>query len=86
MSNARSPAFDKIVNPYLARMAMHAAEIFGEFQVIVRFAKPKYPSYLKITGQHSPGHVKALVPCNQIERMERDNNVLSIELREHVMQ
>ena len=85
MSNPHSPAYAKIVNPYLARMALHAAETFGEFQVIVRFAKPKYPSYLTVTGQHSPGHIKARVPCNQIERMSRDSNVLSIELREHVM-
>jgi hypothetical protein len=85
MPNAHSTAFDKIVNPDLARMAFHAAEIFGEFNVIVRFAKPKYPSYLKITGQHSPGHVKARVACDQIERMGQDENVLSIELREHIM-
>ena len=70
---------------YLARLALHGAQSFGQFQVIVRFAKPKYPSYLTITGEHSPGLVKALVPCDQIERMSRDHNVLSIELREHVM-
>jgi hypothetical protein len=77
-------SYDKIVNPALARLAFHANEAFGEFKVIVRFAKPKYPPYLKVIGPHSPGHIKARVPCNQIARMSQDNNVLSIELREHV--
>lgn len=87
MPTPHSPAFNnKIVNPYLARMAFHGAQSFGQFNVIVRFAKPKkYPPYVKVTGQHSRGHVKATVPCDQIERMSRDQNVLSIELREHVM-
>ena len=84
MPTPHFPTFNnKIVNPYLARMALHAAQSFGRFNVIVRFAKPKYPSYVKVIGQHSPGHVKATVPCDQIERMSRDHNVLSIELREH---
>jgi hypothetical protein len=85
MNNPHSPAFEKIVNPHLARMALHGAEAFGEFQVILRLAQPKYPPYLKVTGMHSPGHIKATVPCGQIARMSRDHNVLSIELRQYII-
>jgi hypothetical protein len=77
----------KIINPDLARAALHSAERFGEFQIIVRFARPeKHPSYMKVTGEHSAGHMKALIPCDQIDRLEDDRNVLSVELRQYISQ
>jgi hypothetical protein len=36
-------------------------------------------------GLHSPGHIKARIACTEISRINRDQNVLSVELREHVM-
>jgi hypothetical protein len=83
MTNVHS--LNKVINPDLARAALHSAETFGEFQIIVRFAKPeKYPSYMTVTGLHSPGHMKARIPCDQIGRLENDHNVLSVELSEYI--
>jgi hypothetical protein len=85
--NSNSHFSPKIVNPDLARMVLHAAEPCGEFRVIVRLVRPgKLPRYMKATGLHSPGHIKARIPCNQIQRAGNDSNVVSIELREHVIQ
>ncbi|HUY69178.1 MAG TPA: hypothetical protein VMV79_07745 [Alphaproteobacteria bacterium] len=84
MENTRS-SFAKIVNPDLARAALRGVESFGEFRIIVRLAQPeRTPPYMTVTGVHSPGHMKARIPCDQIARLDKDTNVLSVELREHV--
>lgn len=78
---------DKIVNLHLARMALHADKISGKFRVIVRFKRPGHPpACMKVTGQHSPGHFNACIPCGEIENAARDHNVVSLEVCEHVMQ
>lgn len=82
-----SPAFDKIVNPDLAYRAFHTAETAGEFGVIIKLRRPdQYPRHIKVTGHHSPGHVKARIPCSKIRSVIGDYNVLSVELREHIVQ
>ncbi|MGE3623107.1 MAG: hypothetical protein AB7H77_04440 [Bdellovibrionales bacterium] len=86
MKNPTHPSLNKVVNPHLARLALHAARPQGEFRVIVHLAHPaKPPRYMKVTGMASPGGLKARIPCNQIERVDKDSNVLSVELREHVI-
>ncbi len=86
MMNSHTHFSTKIVNPDLARMAMNKAEPHGEFHVIVRLVRPgQVPRYMKATGLHSPGNIKARIPCNQIRHINDDSNVVSIELREHVI-
>jgi hypothetical protein len=81
-----SPAYlDKIVNPELARAAMHSVEPHGEFKAYVRLAAPEQrPSYMKFMELYSPGIFKAFIPCAQIENVADDSNVLSVELCEHI--
>ena len=82
-----SPAYlEKIVNPDLAHAAMRTAEPYGEFKAYVRLAKPElFPTYMsKVVALNSPGLFKACISCDQIEHAADDNNVISIELREHI--
>jgi len=77
----------KIVNLHLARAALHADKVFGEFRVIVRFQRPgRPPACMTVTGRHSAGHFRARIPCSAIESVARDSNVVSLELSEHIMQ
>lgn len=77
-----TPKTDKIINS-------HMTEAFGlvprgAFKAFVRFAAPeKTPSYMKVMELHSPGLFKVSIPCDQMETAADDENVLSIELREH---
>jgi hypothetical protein len=88
MNQFPNPSFDKIVNPDLAVRAFHtAAALNGEFGVIIKLERPdRHSPYIKVIGQHSPGHVKARVPCNKIRSVIGDRNVLSVELRELITQ
>jgi len=80
-------SLEKLVDPHLAKLALHASKPAGEFGVIVRFQNPNKRSHLmKVTGQHSPGYYKARVPCSKIWSVIQDRNILSVELREHVIQ
>jgi len=87
MKDIYHSALDKIVNPDLAYRALRSEQTFGEFGVIIRLQQPnKPPRHIKVTGQHSPGHVKGRVACSKIESVIGDRNVLSVELREHIVQ
>jgi len=87
MTNPHPALSCKIVNSHLARLAFRGTQLFGEFRVIVRLAKHgKLPSYMKAAGPHSPGHLVASIPCAEIGRASNDHDVLSLELREHVIQ
>jgi hypothetical protein len=87
MDDLSNHAFDKIVNPDLAYRALHNATTAGEFGVIIKLRRPnQYPRHIKVTGQHSEGHLKARVPCSKITSVIGDHNVLSVELREHIVQ
>jgi hypothetical protein len=86
-TNTHAHLSGKIINPELAQMALRAARPCGEFKVIVRLQQPgKLPRYIKAAGLHSPGHIKGRMPCEKIEAIGRDSNIVSLELREHVMQ
>jgi hypothetical protein len=87
MTHSHPHFYDKIINSHLACTALRGIAPYGEFKAIVRLARPeKHPSYMTVTGIHSPGHVKARIRCDQIARIGCDRNVLSVELRQHVMQ
>jgi hypothetical protein len=87
MKDSHHPALDKIVNPDLAYKALHAAQTFGEFGVIIKFQQPnKVPRHIKVTGQHSPGHFHGRISCSKIESVIGDRNILSVELREYITQ
>lgn len=80
-----TPHLGKVVNPDLALTVLHSIDPRGEFKAFVRLAKPEKPSrYMKIVEVHSPGLLKALIPCDRLTRIANDRNVLSVELREHV--
>jgi len=82
---SESPA--KIINPDLIRLAPRGAETSGEYGVIVKLAQPeKLPNYMRDPRPHSPGHIKARISFDQIDRMIGDHNVVSVEFCEHVMQ
>jgi hypothetical protein len=87
MTEANSSCSPKVVNSHLADLALRGDRIFGEFGVIVRFVRPdRHPACMKVTGRHSPGHFKARIPCDKIRVVLCDRNILSLDLREHVMQ
>jgi hypothetical protein len=85
MTTTNTPSLKKIVNPDFAQAMLRGTKMFGEFRIIVRLASPEHhPSYMEVTGPHSPGHMKARIPCDRIGCLEKDGNVLSVELRAHV--
>lgn len=74
----------KISNPEFATLFMHGNKPYGEFKALVRFATPEMkPDYIKIMEMHSPGFFKVSIPCGKMEQLEKDDNILSIDLREH---
>ena len=85
MTNNNTPSMGKIVNPNLALAAMHPVEPYGEFIALVKMAESKpHPSCLKAAQLYAPDLWKALIPCDQIDDLVADTNVISIELREHI--
>ncbi len=84
MTYYSSQVSDKIVNPDFANFFTRGIEPYGEFKAFVRFAEPeRTPSYMRVMEMHSPGLFKVRIPCDQIEAAADDDNILSIELREH---
>jgi hypothetical protein len=85
MACLRPPSLNKIVNPDLARAALHGVEPYGEFKAYVRLAKPdRRPSYMKVMGLYAPDIFRARIRCDQIKNLAGDTNVISVELREHI--
>jgi hypothetical protein len=83
-----SPHFyDKIINDHLARAALHDASTRGAFKAIVRLRPgARIPTYLKVTSVSSPGEVIARIACSKLLQAVSDDDVVSLELREHVLQ
>lgn len=85
MTTYNPACFDKIVNPDLARAALHGVAPYGEFMAYVRLAKPEeHPTYMSIEALCAPDLIKARIPCDQMDNLAEDTNVLSVELREHI--
>jgi hypothetical protein len=85
MSNHSATSLEKIVNPNLALAALNSAEPYGEFIALVKMAQSKpYPTCLKAARLYAPDLWKAMIPCDQIDDLVADTNVISVELREHI--
>ena len=87
MLTTASEAPAKIINSDPNRLAPRGVDTAGEYGVIVKLAQPeKHPTYMKDVRPHSPGHIKARISSELIDRMIGDHNVVSVEFCEHVMQ
>jgi len=79
-----TPTPTKIVNPEFANIFLRNVVPYGAFKAFVRFAEPhKTPGYMKVMELHSPGLFEVSIPCGEIDSATDDDNILSIELREH---
>jgi len=78
----------KIVNPRLALLAARGVAGFSEFGVIVTLApEAKLPSYMKAASSvASSSDINAHLPCDRIDLVAGDRDVLSVELRVLVTQ
>jgi hypothetical protein len=86
MSNHAATSLEKIVNPNLALAALNTVEPYGDFIALVKMAKPRQhpPTCLKSARLYAPNLWKALIPCDQIDDLVADTNVISVELRERI--
>lgn len=56
----------------------------GRFEALVTLSEDYRPEYMKILGSFSPGTLRAEIPTAALKRLEHDDKVLSVELREYV--
>lgn len=76
---------EKIVNPDLARGPLRSAEPHGEFKAYIRVAEPEnVPDYVQHIEIQGPGLFKVRIPCTKMALASEDDNVVSIELIEHI--
>lgn len=56
----------------------------GHFEALVCLQEGYTPDYMKITGPFSPGVLRAELPADALTRLEHDEKVISVDVREFV--
>jgi hypothetical protein len=70
------------VDPIWKRFLGHSQ---GRFEALVRLSENYKPDYMTIGDVFTPGVYRAEIPSSALSRLAADQGVLSVELREYVV-